>query len=202
MPDPTPQQCIQAVHASGRPWIIGKAAMSRNGKMTRPIGQGQWISGEDSRHDVQHLRARCDAILVGARTARRDNPKLTIRDFKVPRQPWRVVLTSSGNIPKHLHLFKDENNDRTLIIGKIAWADLWKLLFRRGIRTLLVEGGGNILNQLAEANFIDESIIYYAPFQLEGEKLVTAETFRGLELASPEITTLGEDSKISGLVLK
>ncbi len=202
MPNIDLQQSIAAVHASGRPWIIGKAAMSLNGKMTRPAGEGQWITSLASRRDVQHLRARCDAILIGAETARQDNPQLTIRDasIQVSQQPWRIVVTRSGKMPNDLHLFTDEHRHRTLIMHDQSWQEIWQELYADGIRTVLVEGGGDILNQLAEQNWIDESIIYYAPFNLEGEALVTAETFRTLKLEHLTTTSLGEDLKISSII--
>lgn len=201
MPDLDLQHRIDAVHASGRPWIIGKAAMSLNGKMTRPAGEGQWISGAASRSDVQDLRSQCDAILIGAETARMDNPSLTVRDIKVEEQPWRIVITRSGNLPNDLHLFSDLYQDRTIVMKSLSWEEIWQQLFEKGIRTVLVEGGGTVLDQLAEQNRIDESIIYYAPFNLEGNELVTAEKFRALKLGDLDTTTLEDDVRISGLVL-
>lgn len=194
------QQLVDSVHASGRPWIIGKAAMSLNGKMTRPTGKGQWISGEASRHDVQELRSQCDAILIGAETARADNPSLTVRELEVPEQPWRIVVTRSGRLPADLNLLSDAHKDRTLVLKNMEWHEIWRHLFDRGVRTVLVEGGGSILNQLTEQNYIDESIIYYAPFNLEGDELITAEKFRALELENPDTATLDADLRISGMV--
>lgn len=174
--------------------------MSLNGKMTRPAGQGPWISGEASRHDVQHQRSRCDAILIGAQTARADNPSLTVREVEVAEQPWRAVVTRSGNLPPDLNLLTDEFQDRTLIFENLQWEDIWIQLFEKGIRTVMVEGGGSILNQLSENNFIDESIIYYAPFNLDGDTLITAEAFRGLKLEAIHATALEGDLRISGMV--
>lgn len=200
MPKSNILQHIETVHASGRPWVIGKAAMSLNGKMTRPAGEGQWISGEASRHDVQHLRSQSDAILIGAETARADNPSLTVRELEVLEQPWRIVVTRSGNLPAGLKLLSDDHKDRTLVFEKLEWTEIWQQLLNRDIRTVLVEGGGCILNQLAEENYIDESIIYYAPFNLDGDDLVTAESFRSLELRDTNTALLEDDLRISGLV--
>jgi len=176
--------------------------MSLNGKMTRPPGEGQWISGEESRKDVQHLRSQCDAILIGAETARNDNPSLTVRDIEVPEQPWRVIVSRSGKLPGGLKLLTDEYQDRTLVMKHLSWDAIWQQLFSQGVRTLLVEGGGTILDQLAEQQLIDESIIYYAPFNLEGEDLITAENFRNMKLIDTVTGTLNNDLRISGLVVK
>lgn len=188
--------------ADGRPWIIGKAAMSLNGKMTRPAGEGQWITGEAARRDVQFLRSRCDAILIGAQTARADNPRLTVRDLATDQQPWRIVLTRSNDLPDHLEILTDAHLKRTLILTPASWQELWDKLFDRGIRTLLVEGGGQILNQLAAEGWIDESILYYAPFNTEGDHLVSADTFRALPIDNPQTLSIDADLKISGRVLK
>ena len=192
----------EEVWQTGRPWIIGKAAMSRNGKMTRPPGEGQWITGPKARSDVQRLRAQCDAILIGAETARQDDPQLTVREFEVSEQPWRVVVTRSGNLPTTLKLFVDEYKDRTLIMQSKSWQEIWPLLFEKGIRVVLVEGGGVILNELAEAAWIDESVIYQTSFDLVGEALVAAEQFRQLSLEKIQKELVGQDEKISGLVMR
>jgi hypothetical protein len=89
------------------PWVILKLAMTMDGYLVVP-GR-RWVTGEHARAEVQKLRAGCDAILVGAETLRKDNPKLTVR--KTLRhsaecrnvggeQPWRVVVTRSGKLPK------------------------------------------------------------------------------------------------------
>ena len=53
---------------TGRPWVIAKAGLSLDGKLTRPRGEGQWITNELARTDAQRLRRQADAILIGAET--------------------------------------------------------------------------------------------------------------------------------------
>ncbi len=82
-----------------RPWVIAKCAMSLDGRLTRRRGESSWLTGPAARRHAQQLRARVDAILVGAATIRADNPRLTVRGPAArdgARQPWRVVLTRSG----------------------------------------------------------------------------------------------------------
>ena len=84
---------------TGRPWVIAKAALTLDGRLTRPPGEDRWLSGPAARAAGHRLRAQVDAILIGAGTLRADNPRLTVRG--VPgadpqRQPWRVVLTRGG----------------------------------------------------------------------------------------------------------
>ena len=68
------------VRETGLPWVIWKSAMSLDGRITRPPGEGQWLTGELARADVQMIRATVDAILTSGETVRRDKPALTIRD--------------------------------------------------------------------------------------------------------------------------
>jgi len=64
---------------TGLPWVIWKTAMSLDGRLTRPPGEGRWLTGEEARADVQKLRASVDAILTSGETVRRDKPALNIR---------------------------------------------------------------------------------------------------------------------------
>lgn len=64
---------------TGLPWVIAKAGMSLDGKIARPAGEPQWLTGEAARADAHRLRAEVDAIIVGAGTVRADDPALTVR---------------------------------------------------------------------------------------------------------------------------
>src|SRR4029453_7074189 len=70
---------------TGRPFVIAKCGMSLDGRLTRPPGESRWITGRDARRDAHHLRARVDAVLVGAETVRADNPRLTVRGVRGAR---------------------------------------------------------------------------------------------------------------------
>src|SRR5580692_6890248 len=70
------------------PWVIAKVAQSMDGRITRPAGEPQWLSNNRSLRLVQCLRASVDAILVGAETVRRDDPRLTVRPSMAGLQPW------------------------------------------------------------------------------------------------------------------
>src|SRR5256886_14691164 len=94
---------------TGHPFVIAKCGMSLDGRLTRPAGESRWITGHSARRHAHQLRATADAILVGAQTGRTDNPRLTARGVPSARQPHRVVLSSSGNLPQHAHLFSDRH---------------------------------------------------------------------------------------------
>src|SRR6202011_1446713 len=73
--------------ATGIPFVIAKCGMSLDGRLTRPSREGRWITSTTARHHAHELRARVDAILVGAETIRNDNPRLTARNGSRVRQP-------------------------------------------------------------------------------------------------------------------
>src|SRR5213080_5538605 len=100
---------------TGRPFVIAKCGMSLDGRLTRTFGEPRWITGGAARHHAHALRARVDAVLVGAETVRVDNPRLTVRGVQGARQPWRVVLTRSGRLWRQAHLLSDKFSARTLI---------------------------------------------------------------------------------------
>ena len=149
------------------PWVILKLAMTLDGYLVVP-GR-RWVTGEPARAEVQKLRSECDAILVGAETLRKDNPKLTVRTGRVGEQPWRVVVTRSGKLPKGANLFRDRYKDRTLVYRKKKWSEVLKDLHRRGVSRLLVEGGAEVAGGLIEAGKVNEAVIYLAPI-LVGER--------------------------------
>ena len=149
------------------PWVILKLAMTLDGYLVVP-GR-RWVTGEVARAEVQKLRAGCDAILVGAETLRKDNPKLTVRKGRVGEQPWRVVVTRSGKLPKGANLFRDRYRDRTLVYWRKKWSEVLKDLYRMGVSRLLVEGGAEVAGGLIKAGKVNEVVIYLAPI-LVGER--------------------------------
>src|SRR5205807_1472958 len=85
---------------TGRPFVIAKCGMSLDGRLTRRPGESRWITSAAALRHAHALRAQVDAIVVGAATVRIDNPRLTARSAQQARQPWRVVLTRSGKLPR------------------------------------------------------------------------------------------------------
>src|SRR5215470_11468699 len=115
------EECTQLNEAfnkwivTGQPFVIAKCGMSLDGRLTRPPNESRWITGRDARRDAHQLRACVDAVLVGAETVRADNPCLTVRGVRGARQPWRVVLTRSGRLPRQAYVLSDKLAARTLI---------------------------------------------------------------------------------------
>jgi diaminohydroxyphosphoribosylaminopyrimidine deaminase / 5-amino-6-(5-phosphoribosylamino)uracil reductase len=148
---------------TGRPFVIAKCGMSLDGRLTRPAVEPRWITGSSARRHANELRARVDAVLVGAETVRADNPRLTVRGGPRRRQPWRVVLTRSGRLPQHAHVFSDRFAARTLIYKGKSLAGALKNLGKRGITSVLIEGGGDVLGQAFDAHLIDKVQLYLGP---------------------------------------
>lgn len=152
---------------TGLPWVIAKAALTLDGRLTLPPGAGRWLSGPAARKDAHALRARVDAILVGAGTLRADNPRLTVRGMPGEmRQPWRVVLAGGGELPKTAHLFADPG--RTLVFQGETLPEVLAELGRRDITSVLVEGGGTVLGSVFDARMVDEVQFYLTPLLVAG----------------------------------
>jgi diaminohydroxyphosphoribosylaminopyrimidine deaminase/5-amino-6-(5-phosphoribosylamino)uracil reductase len=151
------------------PWVILKLGMTLDGYLAVP-GK-RWVTGGKARAEVQKLRAGCDAILVGAETVRKDNPRLTVRMVGVGEQPWRVVVTRSGKLPQGAKLFRGRDKDRTLVYRRKTWSEVLKDLHRRGVSRLLVEGGAEVARGLIKSGKVNEAVIYLAPILVgDGKK--------------------------------
>jgi diaminohydroxyphosphoribosylaminopyrimidine deaminase/5-amino-6-(5-phosphoribosylamino)uracil reductase len=153
---------------TGRPFVIAKCGMSLDGRLTRPAGESRWITGRSARRHAHQLRTGVDAILVGAQTVRADNPRLTVRGVRRARQPWRVVLSRSGNLRQHAYLFSDQHAARTLIYRQKSLTAVLKNLSERGVTSVLIEGGGEVLGQALDARVIDKVQLYLGPILTAG----------------------------------
>ncbi len=155
---------------SKRPWVIAKIAQSLDGRITRPPDESRWLTGERARQRAHQLRSTVDAILVGAETIRRDDPLLTVRNIRGARQPWRVVVTRSANLPSTARVFTDRYRDRTIVFQNRSWDQILDDLGQRGVTRLLVEGGADVLGQLFDQGRIDELWSFFAPLLTGGDK--------------------------------
>ena len=188
---------------TGRPFVIAKCGMSLDGRLTRPPNESQWITGRDARHDARRLRVNVDAVIVGAETVRADNPRLTVRDVRRARQPFRVVLTRSGQLPRKAHLFSDKFAARTLIYRRKSLAAVLTDLGKRGITSVLIEGGGEVLGDALDKKLIDKVQIYLGPILTGGPVLAfpgkgAAKTADALGLREIAYRQIGRNISISG----
>jgi diaminohydroxyphosphoribosylaminopyrimidine deaminase / 5-amino-6-(5-phosphoribosylamino)uracil reductase len=185
------------------PFVIAKCGMSLDGRLTRPPNESRWLTSPAARRHSHALRAQVDAILIGAETLRCDDPRLTIRGTKTTRQPWRVILTHSGKLPRKAKLFADRHADRTLVYQNQSLLTVLKKLGEMEITSVLIEGGGQILSQALEARLIDKVQIYLAPLLTGGPVLAfagkgTASSKEALHLANVRYERVDGDICISG----
>lgn len=197
------------VRETGLPWVLWKCAMSVDGRLTRPPGEGQWLTGETARADVQRLRAQVDAILTSGATVRADRPQLTIRVSELldgRQQPWRVVVTDRPeSLPADALLFTDEWRDRTLMRpgGDLAGV-LRGLVAEQGVLSVLVEAGGRMAATLFAAGLIDEVVVYVAPRVCGGPVAAVAalELPASLRLTPLQVVTYGSDLRLRARVIR
>ncbi|MEU7639449.1 MULTISPECIES: dihydrofolate reductase family protein [unclassified Streptomyces] len=179
--------------AGTRPYVLISAAISLDGYLDDTSNQRLRLSNPDDFDRVDAVRADCDAILVGATTIRRDNPRLLIasptrRAHRAaqgrPEHPTKITLTTKGLDPSlaffttagdkivycpqpALPALKKELADVADVTTTGNPLDLGLILddlAGRGIRTLMVEGGGTIHTQFLTQDLVDEIHLAIAPF--------------------------------------
>ena len=179
---------------TGLPYTIIKAAMSLDGRIAAADHTSQWITCAEARQDVHIQRAASQAILVGAGTALKDSPQLTVRhpDHILIKQPLRVLLDAKGLVPAKGPLF-DQQLAPTLVITtsqspqnrQSEWLfagaevavvsasptgvdleEAWLLLGKRSILQVLVEGGATLYTALLNTSLFNRLLIYIGPLLL------------------------------------
>ncbi|HEY2801050.1 MAG TPA: bifunctional diaminohydroxyphosphoribosylaminopyrimidine deaminase/5-amino-6-(5-phosphoribosylamino)uracil reductase RibD [Chthoniobacterales bacterium] len=188
---------------TGRPFVIAKCGMSLDGRLTRLPNESRWITSAAARRHARQLRAEVDAILIGAETLRRDNPRLTSRGIRGAKQPRRVVLSRSGNLPETSHLFTDRFAARTLVYRRKKLQSVLEDLGRKEVTSVLIEGGGNLLSQAFAARLVDKVQFYVAPLFTGGPVPAVggrgaASTGGGAHLRNVHYERIGSDLCVSG----
>jgi diaminohydroxyphosphoribosylaminopyrimidine deaminase/5-amino-6-(5-phosphoribosylamino)uracil reductase len=186
-----------------RPFVTLKAAVTLDGRLATRTGDARWVTGEEARAWVHRLRDEVDAVLVGAGTARADDPRLTTR---LPggrgRDPLRVVLDTRLTLPRGLALLHPRSPAPTLVAhaaglrpprrsargveylavrpgpGGLSLRDLLARLAARGVVHLLVEGGARVHARFLAAGLVDRVAVLVAP-KLAGADGVPLAATRG-----------------------
>jgi 2,5-diamino-6-(ribosylamino)-4(3H)-pyrimidinone 5'-phosphate reductase len=194
-----------------RPRVTVNCAMSPDGKIATKEHRQIRISSPEDMERVKALRASVDAILVGVGTILADDPHLTVKSLPPERNPLRIVLDSHGRTPDGAKVVnemartlivtaqsctKTWKNAKTLRVGKDA-IDITALLSKlhdMGIKTLMVEGGGETIWSFFRAGMVDVYSVYVgndilggrtAPTPVDGEGFLEAEKVH-LELRTVE----------------
>jgi len=180
---------------TGRPLMIWKVATTLDSKVAASDGTSQWITGPESREDVQELRAQSDAILIGTNTALVDNPHLIPRGHVA--RPVRIIC-GEQEVPATHKVFDSEA--RTIVVKSKSIPELIKVLSDEGFNQVLVEAGPTLGSALMASGKIDELIVYQAPKMLGAGKefvshlgISTLDDYLELELIS--VQPFGSDIK-------
>jgi len=197
------------------PYVITKIAQSLDGKTATPAGQLKWITGETARKFTHRLRASCDAVLVGVNTVLKDNPLLNVR-FGGNRAPTRIILDSRLRCRSNARIFSKNTGGPVILAvtrkasrkkfrlfngkaeiltvkeknGQVDLKALLKILGRRGIVSILVEGGSTVMGSFFTEKLAQEAYFFIAPKIIGGKGAVI--------LKHTEIVGLGEDWLIRG----
>ena len=183
-----------------RPFVTLKAAASLDGKVATRSGDSRWISSETSRNYVHRLRQAMDAVMVGIGTVLKDDPLLTVRlpGGEKPRQPLRVIVDSRLRIPLHSQLVRTAGQYPTLVAttqaaplsrmrrlaaanvevamiakdarGHVSLRGLMKELARRGVVSLLLEGGSTLNASALKEGVVDRLLFFLAPKIIGGQR--------------------------------
>jgi len=168
--------------------VVINCAMSADGKIALKTRRQTKISNEEDKKRVHQLRNSSDAILVGVETVISDDPKLTVNGkyVKKPRRPLRIVLDSNGRTPANALVLNGAaptmvvTNDRcrktfpnaeTVRCGRneVDLKKLMPILEKRGVRTLLVEGGSKVIWSFLRSKLADEVNIFVGSMVIGGE---------------------------------
>jgi diaminohydroxyphosphoribosylaminopyrimidine deaminase/5-amino-6-(5-phosphoribosylamino)uracil reductase len=176
------------------PFVYLKLACSLDGKIATRTGDSRWITGEESRAQVQELRHQSDAILIGAGTAAADDPLLTDRSNKPRRRSLvRVVLDKTLCLSQESQLAKTAREIPTLVFtsesaseqsasalersgvevfrdasGGYDLESVLGELGKRSIQSLLVEGGARVAGAFLDSGLIDKVSFFIAPLIIGG----------------------------------
>jgi diaminohydroxyphosphoribosylaminopyrimidine deaminase/5-amino-6-(5-phosphoribosylamino)uracil reductase len=150
-----------------RPFVILKAGMTLDGKLATVTRESRWITSEASRQKSLELREQYDAILTGGGTIRDDNPMLT-RRLGLASTPWtRIILDRRRIVPADATVLTD--GGKTLHITEdIDLETLLDDLYSRGIHSLIVEGGSNVLSSFIQQQLWQKMIVFIAPMFVGG----------------------------------
>lgn len=180
---------IHRVHHQ-RPFGILKYAMTLDGKIAAATGHSAWVTGTAARRWVHQLRGRCDAVIVGGNTVRRDNPQLTTHGV-CDRNPLRVVMSRTLDLPQQAQLWQPQAP--TLVFtGPEAKAEplqrlqrqvevevlealtpdrVMQALYHRGCATVLWECGGVLAAQAIAQQQVQKVFAFIAPKLVGGDGL-------------------------------
>ena len=207
------------------PFVTIKYAQTLDGRIATATGQSKWISSAASLKFTHKLRAQHDAILVGAGTVIKDNPELTVRLVR-GRNPLRIIVDSALKIPAKSKVLQNLSKNKTIIAtikkaadpqfqrftnlgaevitiaadkqGNVDLKKLLKILAKKNISSLLIEGGAQIITSILMNNLANRMVTVIAPKIIgKGIEAVGDLKIRNLDSAKKlsirKITRSGDD---------
>jgi len=229
---------FEHVMRTGMPLIVGKIAQSLDGKIATATGTSRWITAAPARRDAHALRRQADAIIVGIETILHDDPRLTARPAHPAgaQRPITVILDGRLRTPTAAACLSVRSPAPTLIAttatdaprrralehagaevfvcrashpgGRVPLKAVCQELVRRGIHSVLIEGGGEVLASAFEARLINRVAWYVAPVVIGGRNAPGAIGGEGIQrladavrLADVSVRRIGRDICIEGRVV-
>jgi diaminohydroxyphosphoribosylaminopyrimidine deaminase/5-amino-6-(5-phosphoribosylamino)uracil reductase len=209
---------------TGLPFVTLKLAASLDGRIATAAGESRWITGAASRRLVHRLRNEHDAVLVGAETVLHDDPELTCR-LRRGRNPVRVVLDGRLRVDERYRVVRDgkaptllltaaapsparrarmEGNGAAIVrlgatAGRIPLRRALREIGKRGVMSVLVEGGADVAAGLLTAKLVDLVYLFYAPKLIGGDgrpmlgPLGVRRLQGAIELPAPAVLRLDDD---------
>ena len=215
---------------TGLPFVTIKYAQTLDGRIATSTGNSQWISSPASLRLSHRLRAEHDAILVGRQTVERDNPELTVRLVR-GRNPLRVIVDSALKVSPDARIFQNLSAAPTLVAtlktasdsrykklaalgvtmltvsadrdGRVDLKKLFKRLAAKGISSVMIEGGAQIITSVLKRNLANRLVTVIAPKIIgSGIEAVGDLNIRHLDLAMKitvkKISVRGHDIIVDG----
>lgn len=187
-----------------RPFVVMKSAATLDGRLATRSGDAKWVTGPDARRFVHQLRDALDAIMVGIKTVRADDPSLTTRLDRPGRDPIRIILDTHLSIPEQARVLHLRSESPTWIItgpdipadkkerveqagarvvmaplrdGRIDLVRLMDQLGEMQVTSILLEGGATVNAAALKCGIVDKFLLFLAPKILGGDDGVPI--FRG-----------------------
>ena len=220
---------------SGKPWVVMKTAMTIDGKIASPDGDSNWVTGPQAREMVHSLRSGLMAVMVGRGTVEADDPMLNCRLGDCARQPVRIVVDSGAAISEDSALVRTAGEYPLLVAyasgaseekigrleslgagtvccasdgeGRVDVGDMLSRIGKKGIDSVLLEGGGELNSAFISNRLVDEVYAFVAPKIIGGRDAVTPVEGDGISrmkdafnLCGVTVETVGRDILIRGML--
>jgi len=163
--------------------VVGQLGQTLDGRIATVTGHSKYINGPAGLTHLHRLRAVVDAVVVGVGTAIADNPRLNVR-MVTGSHPARVVIDPKARLAPDALVWSDDGARRIVIVadqikpntphgvevislqsrnGQLATADILKVLFTRGLKRILIEGGADTVSRFMQAGCLDRLHVIVAP---------------------------------------